>query len=138
MNAYRVVLYFAGLPERYRALVFSKWLRSLRYGNDYFRLIEAPAYYKSYHAYIEGILSSPSAAVRLAVLADDPDVVLGFSVARGTGTVLDYVHVQKDMRRQGIGRMLVPPGVTTITHVTKTGLSIWGSKYPQWAFNPFA
>jgi GNAT superfamily N-acetyltransferase len=117
-------------------LIFSKWLRSLRYGNDYFKLIDPPAYYAAYHRFIQNILNHPDTSVRLAVLSDDADVVLGFSVSRGT--ILDYVHVHKDQRRQGIGRQLVPKGIDTITHLTRTGLSIWGSKMAGVKFNPFA
>ncbi|MES2347852.1 MAG: hypothetical protein V4641_09825 [Pseudomonadota bacterium] len=136
MNSYTVFVCPAEKLDPYLPLVFSKWLRSLRYGNDYFRLIDQKAYYTAYHRYIQGILGHSEAAVRLAVLTDDPDVVLGFSVTRGP--VLDYVHVHKDQRKLGIGRKLVPPGITTITHVTRTGLSIWGAKMVGVAFNPFA
>lgn len=128
---------FAGveLPAQYQGLVFSKWLRSLRYGNDYFRIIEQEAFFQVYNKYIESILSRQNTIVNLAVLSDDEDVVLGFSVNQPQ--VLHYVHVQKDQRRQGIGKSLVPPNIHTITHVTNIGLSIWGSKRPDWKFNPF-
>lgn len=116
-------------------MIFSKWLRSLRYGNDFFKLIDPEAYYSRYEAMIQRILRAPETEVRLAVLSDDHDVVLGFSVSRGSA--LDYVHVHKIQRRQGIGKNLVPDGITTITHLTKTRLTIWGSKYGEWKFNPF-
>jgi GNAT superfamily N-acetyltransferase len=117
-------------------LIFSKWLRSLRYGNDYFRLIKAQAYYTAYHRYIQAVLNAEATQVRLAALTDDPDVVLGFSVSRGP--ILDYVHVHKDQRLQGIGKALVPKDITTITCLTRTALAIWGTKYPKLEFNPFA
>jgi GNAT superfamily N-acetyltransferase len=116
-------------------MVLSKWLRSLRYGNDYFRLIDAQAYFRVYHDYIEGILARSRTRMRLAVLTDDHDVVLGF--AAHEGGILHYVHVHKDMRKQGIGRALLPDDIDTITHVTNIGLSIWGSKFPAWKLNPF-
>ncbi len=137
MSTYTVISYPADhLPEEYRGLVYSKWLRSLRYGNDYFKLIDAKAYYTAYHRLITRILEMADATVRLAVLTDDHDVVLGFSVSRAE--VLDYVHVHKHHRRLGIGTNLVPRGIEEITHVTRTGLTIWGSKYLRWKFNPFA
>jgi GNAT superfamily N-acetyltransferase len=117
-------------------MIFSKWLRSLRYGNDYFRLIDPDEYWKAYNAYIKSILMRGDTMVRIASLTEDADVALGFSVVRGA--VLDYVHVHKDFRKKGIGRILVPKNIKVITHLTKTGLSIWGSKYPKWKFNPFA
>ena len=125
------------LPNSYKNLVFSKWLRSLRYGNDYFKLIDSDSYYKTYHAFIDLLLHKPETLVRLAVLTEDNDVVLGFSVCRGN--ILDYVHTHKDMRKQGIATSLVPSSsINTITHLTKTGMSIWNSKLKDVLFNPFA
>ncbi len=137
MSSYQVVSYEGhALPKTYHALVFARWLKTLRSNNEYFRLIDSDSYYKSYHRYIEKILDELDSVVRLAVLSDDQDIVLGFSVVRFP--VLDYVHVHKDQRRQGIAKCLVPPGIDTISHLTKIGMTIWGSKYGHWKFNPFA
>lgn len=136
MSAYKVIR-FAGkqLPENYKGVVFSRWLRSLRYGNDYFKLIDSGAYFSNYHLYIERLLLAPDTTVNLAVLAEDEDVVLGWSVNREQ--VLDYVHVQKDYRGLGVGRSLILAEVKVISHLTKTGLSIWSAKFPKAHFNPF-
>lgn len=99
------------------------------------KLIDSDAYYKNFHKYIERVLSVPEAVVRLAVLTDDQDIVLGFSVSREA--VLDYVYVHKDNRRLGIGKSLVPEGITTITYLTFTGITIWANKYSKWKCNPF-
>jgi GNAT superfamily N-acetyltransferase len=117
-------------------MIYAKWLRSLRFGNDYFKLIDSDDYYLTYHRYITNLLAQPAATVRLAVLSDDRDVVLGFSVTRGN--ILDYVHVHKDHRRCKIGTHLIPCGIDTITHVTKSALPIWNNKYSNWKFNPFS
>ncbi len=136
MPAYSVVRYEAKhTPPGYINMIKSRWLRSLRYGNDYFRLIKPDAFYDAYGRYIAQSLERPEASVRLALLSDAHDVVLGFSVARGS--VLDYVHVDQHSRRLGIGRSLIPDGIDTITHVTKTGLILWANKKPEWVFNPF-
>lgn len=138
-DAYDVIAYHGSeVPSELRNLVRARWMRSLRYGNDYFRLMVPESFYASYQRYIDAILAKQSAVVRFAVLADDRDVVLGFAVVRGS--ILDYVHVHKDQRRQGIARMLVCRGPETeaITHLTRTGLTIWGSKCPDWKFDPFA
>lgn len=124
------------LPGTYIGLVYSRWLRSLRYGNDYFRLISSMDYYESYNRYISTVLARPDTIVRLATLAVDRDCVLGFSVARGQ--ILEYVHVHKDQRLQGIARSLVPKNIEVVTHLTRTGLTIWANKCPGWSFNPFA
>ena len=118
--------------------VHSRWMRTARYGNDYFKLIDSDSYYKAYHKYILSILQRPDTIVRLAVLSDDRDTILGFSVSERT--ILHYVLVlghDPDARRKGIGRSLVPFEVTHITHVTKAILPIWNTKLPNAIFNPF-
>ena len=135
LDTYSIVSYSgAALPEAYRNMVFSKWLRSLKYGNDYFRLIDSDSYFEMYHQYIQALLTKTNSVVKLAVLTDDPDVVLGFAVIRDN--TLDYVHVHKDQRHQGIARSLVPSNINAISHLTKIGIAIW-SKHPNVKFNPF-
>jgi len=123
------------IPKSYN-VVFAKWLRSFRQGNDYVKLASPAKYYEAYHIYIERILRSPKTTIRFAVLTEDRDVILGFSVFQSN--ILHYVHVQKEVRKQGIARSLIPPSIDTITHLTKTGLIIWSNKHPEWVFNPFA
>ena len=135
-SSYQVISYPGPtLPEQYQNLVFSKWLRSNRFGNDYMKLIDSNAYFNAYHNYIESILKRHECVVRLAVLADDKDVVLGFSVSEPS--VLHYCHVHKDQRKQGIATSLLPKDIEIFTHLTKTAMSIWNSKYPNWILNPF-
>ncbi len=123
------------MPQQYLNMILSKWLRSLRYGNDYYKLIESDAYYDNYNHFIFSLIKCKQSVVRLAVLTEDPDVVLGWSLYRGH--ILDFIHVHKDMRNQGIGTSLMPKEISTITHLTKVGMSIWNSKYPDLKFNPF-
>lgn len=135
--SYTVIVFPAAkLPEQYVPMIFSKWLRSLRHGNPLFKKIKSDEYYKYYHAYLENLLGKPDSLVRLAVLSDDHDVVLGFAVSRED--VLDYMHVHLDYRKIGVGNKLLPEGITTFTHITFTGMKIWQAKYPSWNFNPFA
>ncbi len=128
----------AKLPTQYTALIFSKWLRSLRFGNPMFRKINSSDYYTNYQTYIENLLKKPDSQVRLAVLSDDHDVVLGFSVSRED--VLDYIHVHADYRKTGIGTALLPDGINVFTHITLSSLPIWREKekYKYLKFNPFA
>lgn len=137
LEAYQVVRYSGPqLPKSYHAAIYSGWKHSLRKGNDYFRLIRPiSAFNAAYDLYIGRILSQPKTQVRLAVMVSDPDVVLGFSVS--SGSLLHYVYVQESQRGHGIGRSLVPADIDTVSHLTRTGLTIWGSKFPKWIFNPF-
>jgi hypothetical protein len=137
--SYQIVVYPASeLPAAYISLVFAKWLRSLRFGNPLFKKIDSDAFYKEYHGYLEALLKKPNSVIRLAVLSDDSDVVLGFSVSRES--ILDYVYVHKDQRKVGIAKILVPKGITTITHITDTALKICEKQLKDRSllFNPFA
>src|ERR1700751_1866539 len=53
------VLAFRGkdLPDQYLNLIRSKWMRSLRTGNDFFKLASAKEYYQAYGLFIPKILS---------------------------------------------------------------------------------
>lgn len=136
------------LPRNYRGLVLAKWIRGLRHGNDFFKLIDPDPYHNVYNAFIDNILLRPDSVVRLAVLPEDEDVVLGFSVCRDK--ILDWVYVLRvrtptdggviitDYRRHGIGSKLIPTDITTFTHLTKTWMSLWASRYKHLKFNPFA
>lgn len=137
MDSYTIISYKAkDLPKEYTALVYSKWLRSFRHGNKHFKHIHSGAFYKQYHDQVENLLSKPDATIRLAVLSDDHDVVLGFCATRED--VLDYVHVHKDYRRIGIAKSLVPEGIKAMTHMTDLALKIWGKNknYQELKFNP--
>lgn len=123
------------LPTEARNYVLASWLRSLRHGNDYFKIIDSDSYYKAYENYIKRLLMTDSCLVRFAALSDQLDVLLGFSVSRGT--TLDYVFVKKDFRGIGIGKRLTPKDITHVTHLTKTGMAIWVEMDRPWKFNPF-
>lgn len=135
-SSYKVIA-FKGidLKNQFRNMIYSKWLRSLRHGNDYFKLIQSDIYYEVYQKYIDLILNRPSTIIRIAVLTDANDVALGFSVSEGSK--LHYIHVHKDLRRQGIARSLVPFDIEVITHLTKMSMPIWSAKAPKAIFNPF-
>lgn len=136
---YSVIIYPASeLPKQYHALILSKWLRSFRFGNPQVKKTSSDEYYREWQRHIERLAMMPESVVRLAVLTDDSDVVLGFSVCRGD--ILDYVHVHGDYRRTGIGRKLVPPNIKQFTHYTNIAGLIWqgNKKYQHLKFNPFA
>lgn len=136
-KAFYSIILFPGshLPDQYKNMVYSKWMRSLKYGNEYFKLIESDRYYEAYQKYINHLLNRPLAIIRLAVLSDDKDVVLGWSLIEND--VLHYVHVQHEQRNKGIAKTLVPGKINSITHLTKAGMAIWNSKLPHATFNPF-
>lgn len=131
-----------GLPKQYRNMIYSKWLKSLRYGNDQLKLIDPKSFYAFHHVLIDDILARPATHVRIASLEDDLDVCLGFCVCRpGPELIIDYVYVNRDFRRIGLAHQLVPGhapiNTTVFTHLTKTGMTIASNKHPDWMYNPY-
>lgn len=122
------------IPDCYINLVKSRWIRTYRRDNDFMKMTYAPSYYANYNAYIQSLLQRPKLEVRFAVLAEDTDVVLGFSVLERD--VLHYVHVPKAYRKKGIAGLLVPKDISWATHITKIGLRIW-PKWPKVKLDPF-
>lgn len=135
-NSYEVHCHIGELiPETYINFIISKWMRSYRYNNDYIKLIDSDSYFLAYRRYLLSLLINKKVTARIAVLSDDFDVALGFSVI--CGNTLHYVYVHKDYRRIGIGRNLVPIKVDSFTHLTKMGIKLWPTKMPDALFNPF-
>jgi GNAT superfamily N-acetyltransferase len=136
-STYSVISYRASsLPSNYRPMFFSNWLKSLKLENDFFRLIDNRPYYDAYHRYIELLMERPKSQIRLAVLTDEPDTVLGWAFVEET--TLHYCFVHWDHRRQGVAKSLIPAPIKTITHLTKDGISYWTRHFPDAKFNPFA
>lgn len=121
------------VPED-KNFIFSTWLRGLRYGNDFFELIESGAYYTHCHSAIEKTLANPGVVVKVACLKEDPNVVLGYSVY--SGATLAWVQVKAAWRHIGIARSLVPDNILTVTNITKIGAAILKTR-PHVRFNPF-
>jgi len=117
-----------------RNFIFATWLKGLRFGNEWFGLIDSKAYFAVYHAVIEALLSKPNVTVKVACLKEEPNVILGYAVY--SGTRLDWVHVKKSWRNIGLAKDLVPEGITTVSHVTETGRNII-KKRGNISFNPF-
>lgn len=114
--------------------IFSTWLRGLRYGNDWFGLIEASAYYEHCHKIIEKVLKDPATTVKVACLKEDPSVVLGYSVYRSESLI--WVQVKAAWRNIGIAKSLVPENINTVINITKIGAAILKNR-PNVHFNPF-
>lgn len=134
-EVYRLIT-FKGreLPLEFRNLIIAPFLNSLRYGNDLFKLIDKESYYDNYARYIETLLSRNNSHVKLAVL--DDETVLGWCLYQDK--TVHYIWVKKEVRRQGIGKSLLPKDFTSISHITNKGINIWVNKYPEVSFNPWA
>jgi hypothetical protein len=142
-NSYKVIeIPTAGAQfDQYKALVLATWIQSLRFENDFFQLIDKKTYFTVYSKVIMGILKRENARARLAVLVDDPDIVVGWTVFEGN--CLHFIYVirggkgKESGRHQGIATAIYPKGVEVFTHITKIGKSIWKKKLKRLKFNPF-
>lgn len=133
---YSVICYLGReLPGCYQNIILVKWMRSLWELNDFFKLIPKDEFFASYQNYIKMILARPNSIIRLAVLTDEPDTCIGFSVSEPN--ILHYVWVHGFNRKIGVGAALTQFPFRYITHLTRVGMSIWNNKYKHVRFNPF-
>lgn len=137
MSSYRVVSFSGQDPalEPYKAMIYSDFMKSLRYGNDWYALIDSKSYFSIYKRLIDEYFSNPHCVVKLACLTEDLDTCLGWSIAQNEK--LHYCFVKKDQRGQGIGESLIPEHFSQVTHLTKIGQAIRKYKFPEVIFNPF-
>lgn len=121
--------------ENYKPLVLATWLRGLKHGCDFFSMTDSKAFFSVYSKVILNLIKRPECVVRVAVLSDDPDIAVGWSVFEGG--VVHFVYVRPEGRRHGIGSSLLPKKFDTISHITKVGKAIWKKKFQHVIFNPF-
>lgn len=104
-----------------QAFIYSSWQYS-----SYFDVIKQPDIpYSRYRVEqsrkIRDILGN--AQVKIACLKAAPSVIVGYSVY--TNTHLDWIYVKIDYRNTGIGALLAPKDLETVTgHLTKIGKAI--------------
>lgn len=100
------------------SFVFSSWLRSYS-ESPFARGLRRRVFFERHHRLIEELLRRPSVTVRVAALASDPVVLLGWCA--GEPGTLHYVYVKAAWRGIGIARRLVgeiPGGVRVYSHRT--------------------
>lgn len=114
--------------------VYASFLRGLYYGDSWFKEIPKNIFMENYHRVLDVLMTLPGLKVTVACLKDDPEVILGYSIHKGTK--LHWVFVKANWRNIGIAKSLVPANIDTVTHLTKVGLSIV-RKRKNLSFNPF-
>jgi hypothetical protein len=120
-----------------REFVLACWLRGVFYGDTFFSHMKKSIFMEHYHKVLERFIDNPGVDIQMAVLQDDPQVILGYSVARKSAKgeqVLDWVFVKSAWRKIGIAKMLVPPDVVLVTHLTRLGRAL---KPEGVEWNPF-
>lgn len=83
---------------------------------------ESDQFYSDASEMISNILKRPNTHVKIACLADDHDMLLGWSVMQGQH--LEFVYVKWDYRRCGIGAMLTHGFTTFADPQTRIGKAL--------------
>lgn len=118
-----------------KALVYATWLRSYEASSLAAKNIPRDIFFAEHHNIIDGIMAR-GATVTLAVLPDEPDVVLGWSVTEGP--LVHYVYVKPAFRQHGmatalLGHVKAPFRYTHWTHVLRD----LHAKLDGCVFNPY-
>lgn len=114
--------------------ITSTFLRGVYYGNSFYKKIDQDTFFVRYKAVLATLLSKSTLSLRVACLADDTDIILGW--AMWDGPVLHYIYVKDAFRRQGIAKLLTAGAkLDTVTHITTVGDEL-RQRY-GWKFNPF-
>ncbi len=137
VSTYKIIHVHGNDPilEPYLGFIIGNWMTTLKDTNQWFELIDPDKYFTAYKQFIKAILKKPGTEVKCAILAEDTDIVIGFSVFEGSQ--LHYVFVKPEVRNKGIATILVPKRIDVITHLTVPGVVIWKTKLPKAIFNPF-
>jgi hypothetical protein len=112
--------------------LLSTFLKGLYYGSDFWQLVDQDAYFSNYEPFIKNLMLKCD--IKIACLADDQDVILGYSMFKND--TLHFIFVKKSYRKLGLAKTLYPPGITTVSHITNQGQAI--RKKLGLKFNPFS
>ena len=116
--------------------IWSSWLRCWRRSQIFLgqhtseREMRTTDWFAWARAGITRIIEDPGVVVRVACLAEVPDEVAGYVVARPAQGRLDWLFIREPYRRTGLARRLlgevfpVPPAQLTISYLTPHAVSI--------------
>lgn len=92
--------------QPYANFIRTGFLNSLRRGNKWFKKLDQSTYYEVYGAIVDVLLKNPRLNFYIAVLTDEPDTALGWSLLEGRAII--YAFVKPEMRGNGIAQSLIP------------------------------
>lgn len=103
------------------AYIYASW-RNAAYYSAYKRPEgNAKTFFHKQSRKIKEILETSN--VKIACLEESPNVIIGYSVS--TGDHLNFIYVKHDYRLKGIGALLMPKDIKTVTsELTKAGKAI--------------
>lgn len=117
-----------------QGIVFSTWLKGQYWGDDHFNLMPQNLYFEMYGDYVTSLINAKGTQIDCAVMADAPEVVLGYIVYNDQH--LFWGYTKRPYRKQGIFNLLLKNmDFTEALSLTKVGVTIIKRKGLQ--FNPF-
>lgn len=115
--------------------IYSTWRNSAYYGSKKDHVQPAKIFFKMQTVKIKSILDKSQ--TKIACLEEDPDLIIGYVV--WSGTHLDWIYVKADYRLKGIGGLLLPKGIDTVSsELTKIGKVIAKKKNFKLKENEYA
>jgi hypothetical protein len=124
------------LVETDHGLVMDTMPKGIYYGSPFFRTTRKTSFFKQYYKLCKHMLASPEYLCRCLCLAEDPDVVLGYSIYKIAPKVLVYIYIKVPFRGLGFMHLLTNPDTEVVAHLTESGDAIL-KKYPKVVFDPF-
>lgn len=116
--------------------VMASFLNGLYYGDSWFSEIPKDIFMDNYKKVIQFLVDSPTVAIKIACLPEDPNVIIGYSLLSSDYMTIHWVYVKKNWRKKGIAKSLLPSNSDTVTHLSELG-RILMKKYKNMIFNPF-
>lgn len=129
--------------ESDKNFILATFMRGVYYGDSksdpngpkFFSLIPKKIFMEKYKPYAEALIATRT--VKIACLPDDPEIILGYSIASKDFQVLDWVFVKSAWRNKGVAKALVPNPPTSVSHITKVGFALLNKFKTEVVFNPF-
>lgn len=108
--------------ERDAAMLFSTWRNALWFDMANRDETKNHKFFRDCTRLIKTILAHEDAAVRVACLSDDPNLILGVSVVNKDNLI--WIYVKADYRGRGIATLLAK-GISTVSNPsTRIGKAI--------------
>lgn len=104
--------------------IYATWRNSLWYDNPR-PASEAENFFKQTSRRIRKLVNNPENHIQVAVLKDDPNLILGYAItSMEDGINLEWVYVKADYRKKGIGGLVAGHFNTISQPETKIGCAI--------------
>lgn len=94
------------VEDSHRSFILATWLRSYQASSPLTKKIPKGLFFERHHDVIERLLARPGTEAKVALWAEDPEIILGYAVTEGPITV-HYVYVKPAFRQHGIATALL-------------------------------